>query len=367
MPEARQLSIAEALAERVAEVNEARAAGGDVGDALGDSGGAPDDRVLASILPGQHLASIRLELIAPAPQGQVRQVFDEERLLALAESLKRSGVREPIIVSPHGAPPGRFMIVAGERRWRAAQLAGLSEIPCIVDPSLVGDREKLLAQAEENLHRENLNPVEEAGVLAQLMQSRGLDVRAAGELMGRSYIQARRLQRLHLAITPIKEAVARGDLDGRAAVEVIRIYNTLARSDSSEGLVSSAERIERLIERIAREKWSTRRIEQYATKLGASGDDETETGAAPEDERTAAAHGEELTGTAPEATYASLGSPGVPEQRLPDRTPPLPLLTRADGRIVIEEARIGRGLLSPEDRAELIAVLEDLLMRVRRS
>ena len=54
--------------------------------------------------------------------------------------MKRSGVREPIIVTPHGAEAGRFQIVAGERRWRAAQLAGLSEIPCIVDPGLIERR-----------------------------------------------------------------------------------------------------------------------------------------------------------------------------------------------------------------------------------
>ena len=176
-----------------------------------------EDNVLRHILPDQHLLRVRVDHVAPAKEGQARQDFNEERLASLAESLRRSGVREPIIVTPHGAKPGHFQIVAGERRWRAAQLAGLTEIPCIVDPGLVERRDKLLAQAEENLHREDLNPVEEAAVLAQLMETRGIEVREAGELMGRSYIQARRLEevvdgadgrgseRLHLRRRPRQE------------------------------------------------------------------------------------------------------------------------------------------------------------------
>ncbi len=145
-----------------------------------------------------------MDLIAPAAEGQARQDFNEERLQALAESLRRSGVREPIIVTPHGTEQGRFQIVAGERRWRAAQLAGLKEIPCIVDPGLVEWKDKLLAQAEENLHRENLNAVEEAAVLAQLMEARGIDAKEAGELLGKSQRQAQRLLQLHAAAAPIK-------------------------------------------------------------------------------------------------------------------------------------------------------------------
>jgi ParB family chromosome partitioning protein len=329
---------------------------------------ATKDAVLASILPGQQLRSIGLDLISPAPEGQVRQQFDEDRLRTLADSLKRSGVREPIIVTPHGAVPGQFQIVAGERRWRAAKLAGLSEIPCIVDTRLADRRDKLLAQAEENLHREDLNPVEEASVLAQIMESRGLEVREAGELMGRSYIQARRLHRLHTAIDPIKQAAVRGDLDARAAVDVIRIYNTLAKTDMSVELRETAARIEKLIERIAREKWSARRIEQYATRLGAGvSEEEAEraSSAAPT-ERPASARQPRSVRTASPATPPSAPNAPAVEAR-ENAEPPPRVFTRIDGRVVIEEMRIQRGVLTPEEREELIAVLEDLLMRVRRT
>ncbi|MCM2333304.1 MAG: ParB/RepB/Spo0J family partition protein [Anaeromyxobacteraceae bacterium] len=324
---------------------------------------ATKDAVLASILPGQQLRAIRVDLISPAPEGQARQHFDEDRLKTLAESLKRSGVREPIIVTPHGAGPGRFQIVAGERRWRAAQLAGLSEIPCIVDPSLEDRRAKLLAQAEENLHREDLNPVEEAAVLAQLMETRGIEVREAGELMGRSYIQARRLHRLHKAIGPIKQAVISGDLDARAAVEVTRIYNTLAQKDMSVELRDTTSRISKLIERVVREKWSARRLEQYATKLGA--------GASEEDAETPdrSAEAPEPPAVRSKPTLKAGASPAeakAPVASAPVEEGPAPVVTRADGRVIIAEHRIQRGGLTPEEREEVIAVLEDLLMRARR-
>jgi ParB family transcriptional regulator, chromosome partitioning protein len=331
-----------------------------------DTAEATQDAVLASILPGQQLRSVGLDLISPAPEGQARQQFDEERLRTLADSLRRSGVREPIIVTPHGAEPGHFQIVAGERRWRAARLAGLESIPCIVDPTLIGRSEKLLAQAEENLQRENLNPVEEATVLAQLMEVRRLDVRQAGELMGRSYIQARRLHRIHTAVGPIKDAVRRGDLDARAAVEVIRIYNTLAQKDFSPELRATTARIEKLIERIVTEKWSARRIEQHATKLGAGAGEEDEDGAgassAPQERKPM----ERRVGLEPaETPVADAVLPVLAAQNVVKA--PVAVLSRRDGCVIIDQTRIHRGGLTPEEREELIAVLEELLMRVRRA
>lgn len=364
MDEARQASIVERLASGVARAEQARAvAPGDVDDVAAYAAEATKDAVLASILPGQQLRTIRVELISPASEGQVRQRFDEDRLRTLAESLKRSGVREPIIVTPHGARPGQFQIVAGERRWRAAKLAGLSEIPCIVDPSLEDRRAKLLAQAEENLHREDLNPVEEAAVLAQLMETRGIDVREAGELMGRSYIQARRLHRLHRAVEPIKTAVVSGDLDARAAVEVTRIYNTLAQKDMSVELRDTTSRVAKLIERIVRERWSARRLEQYATKLGAGANEEDAETPDPPAKAPEPAAARPKPALKADALPAGARAPVAPT---PVEERPAPVVARADGRVIIAEHRIQRGGLTPEEREEVIAVLEDLLMRARR-
>ena len=357
MAETRQMSLAEKLTQRVARAEEARAnAGTDALDAFAEAG--TKDKVLENILPGQHLARIRVELISPAPEGQARKDFDEVRLQALADSLKRSGVREPIIVTPHGAAPGRFQLVAGERRWRAAQLAGLAEIPCIVDPKLVERHDKLLAQAEENLHRENLNPVEEARVLVQIMEARKLDVREAGELMGRSYAQSRRLHRIAVAIEPIKQAILRGDLDARAAIEVDRVYNAFAQKDMTVGLAEAVRKTEQLIERIVREGWSIRRLEQFAKKTAGAGGEPEESGSPKSEELRAEAEPVGSPTTASSAPAAGEHAPAV--------APP-PLFTRADGRVLIEERRIVRGGVRREEREQLITLLEDLLMHVRRA
>lgn len=377
MGEGRQVSIMEKLTSRITRAEQVRKSDAGGADPVGAyAAEATKDAVLASILPGQQLRPIKLDLISPAPEGQARQAFDDERLQTLADSLRRSGVREPIIVTPHGAEPGRFQIVAGERRWRAARLAGLDEIPCIVDPNLVDRRAKLLAQAEENLHRENLNAVEEAQVLSQLMEAREIDVREAGELIGRSYAQARRLYRIHTAVEPIKQALIRGDLDARGAIEVDRIFNALAET---AGKQEALKRTEKLVDRIVRERWPIRRIEQHAKKIAGGGEevDDAVAGTAIVSAKPDTTKGDGTSaGTAPEPTAANGGPDGdagttfadrAAEDREPVTSAPGPLLIRRNGRVIIEEARIRRGSVTPEEREQLIAVLEELLMRVRRA
>jgi ParB family transcriptional regulator, chromosome partitioning protein len=185
----------------------------------------------------------------------------------LADSLKRSGVREPVIVTQDPSQPGRYRIVAGERRWRAAQLAELQEIPCIIDERLAETKHRLLAQAEENLHRENLNAIEEAAVLVQLMEAFGVDAEAAGALIGRSYQQARRLVQIHNAPEPIKDAVIRGLIDGRAGLELVRNHNKLARTPGPNGSKRALAEAEELIDRVVKERWTIRRLENHARRL----------------------------------------------------------------------------------------------------
>jgi ParB family transcriptional regulator, chromosome partitioning protein len=324
------------------------------GEAFSLESGAEDDLV-AQIEPGQHFARVRVELIAPAAEGQARQDINSDRLQALAESVKRSGVREPIIVTPHGAEPGRFQIVAGERRWRAAKIAGLEEIPCIIDSGLAEMPDKLLAQAEENLHRENLNPIEEAAVLAQLMQARRIGVREAGELIGKSCIQARRLHQLHTAAAPIKKAVVRGQIDARAALELTRIFNRLAREDETPSSSDALRRIEKLIERVVREQWSIRKLEQYTAKLVGRGEDD----ASPSSDAADVA-------SVP-AQSASLPPVAVPDARKQSSPSARPLFRESEGHLVIDLARLSRGQVEPGDREKFIALLEDLLARARRS
>ena len=131
--------------------------------------------------PAAELRDINVELIAPNP-NQPRRRFDEEALVALADSLADQGVLQPVLVRP--LPGGSYELVAGERRWRAAQIAGLEQIPAIVEQR--DDTEALEAAIVENMARADLNPVEEARAVAALVEELGMTKKAVGRRVGRS-------------------------------------------------------------------------------------------------------------------------------------------------------------------------------------
>src|ERR1700752_3863230 len=111
--------------------------------------------------PAQARATrtLPVDQIVPGP-FQPRQRFDDETLGALAESIRENGILQPILVRPRAGHTGGFEIVAGERRWRAAQLAKLHEVPVIIRE--IGDREALELALVENVQRQDLSPLEEA-------------------------------------------------------------------------------------------------------------------------------------------------------------------------------------------------------------
>jgi ParB family chromosome partitioning protein len=296
-----------------------------------------------------RILQVPAERLSPQVDGQARRRFEPGRLLALAASLRRSGIREPLIVTPD-AEQGRFRIVAGERRWRAAMLAGLTEIPCLVDETLADPKQRLLAQAEENLHREDLNVVEEAAVLVQLMDAFGIDAQGAGALIGRSYQQARRLIQIHNAPQPIRDAIVQGHVDARAALELVRIYNKLAHEAGSGGKQRAVAELDELIDRVVNERWTIRRLERYARNL-------VDAGAQP---KTAQRAGSDRARPAkPLAERAASGPTSATTSTAPFR--------RLDDGVFIDTSRIARRQVSPEEREELIKILEELLMAVRRA
>jgi ParB family chromosome partitioning protein len=137
------------------------------------------------------LREIAVELIAPNPK-QPRKRFDDEALQALATSLEERGVLQPVLVRP--LPGGRYELVAGERRWRAAQLAGLDRIPALVQDR--DDSASLEVALIENMAREDLNPVEEARAVAALVEELGLTREDVGRRVGRSRVAVSNLLRL---------------------------------------------------------------------------------------------------------------------------------------------------------------------------
>ncbi|WP_333842833.1 ParB/RepB/Spo0J family partition protein [Pelomicrobium sp.] len=151
-----------------------------------------------------------LEVTALCPgRYQPRVRMDEASLQALADSIKAQGIMQPILARPQG--DGRYEIIAGERRWRAAQLAGLREIPVVVRE--VPDEAALAMALIENIQREDLNPLEQARGIQRLTEEFGMTHQQAAEALGYSRSAVTNLLRLlHLA-QPVQELLLEGTLD----------------------------------------------------------------------------------------------------------------------------------------------------------
>jgi ParB family chromosome partitioning protein len=140
---------------------------------------------------GAELRELAVELVAPNPD-QPRKRFDEEALQALAESISERGVVQPVLVRPRAG--GTYELVAGERRWRAAKLAGLEILPALVQQR--DDAQSLEVALIENMAREDLNPIEAARAVAALVEELGLTREEVGRRVGRSRVAVSNLLRL---------------------------------------------------------------------------------------------------------------------------------------------------------------------------
>ena len=157
--------------------------------------GAPAPAV--NKLPGDELANLPLDLLQRG-KYQPRVDMRQESLEELAASIKAQGIVQPIVVRPvEGAAPGgsqRYEIIAGERRWRAAQIAGLATVPAVI--RRVPDEAAIAMSLIENIQRENLNPLEEARALERLISEFGITHQQAADAVGRSRAAVSNLLRL---------------------------------------------------------------------------------------------------------------------------------------------------------------------------
>ncbi|MER6627324.1 ParB/RepB/Spo0J family partition protein [Streptomyces sp. NPDC000987] len=198
---------------------------------------------------GAHFAEIPLDAISPNPR-QPREVFDEDALHELVTSIKEVGLLQPVVVRQLG--PGRYELIMGERRWRACREAGLEAIPAIVRAT---DDEKLLLDALlENLHRAQLNPLEEAAAYDQLLKDFNCTHDQLADRIGRSRPQVSNTLRLLKLSPKVQNRVAAGVLSAGHARALLS--------------VEDPEEQERLAYRVVAEGLSVRAVEEIVTLMG---------------------------------------------------------------------------------------------------
>jgi len=177
---------------------------------------------------------------------QPRQYFDEESLAALADSVREKGVLEPILVRPHPDREGDFQIIAGERRWRAAQIARLHDVP-IVERE-IGDREALEIALVENIHRDDLSALEEAEGFRRLVDDFGHTQEALAQAVGKSRSHIANTMRLLTLPDSVQRQIRERELSAGHARALINAEEpeALAREIIAKGLnVRQAEALAR--------------------------------------------------------------------------------------------------------------------------
>ncbi|AZO20855.1 MULTISPECIES: ParB/RepB/Spo0J family partition protein [unclassified Mesorhizobium] len=187
---------------------------------------------------------VPIEFVSPNPKNP-RRHFGDAELTDLAQSIREHGVVQPVVARPSPSQPGRYEIIAGERRWRAAQRAGLTEIPLIVRD--VNDRTALELAIIENVQRADLNPVEEAQGYQQLIDEHGYTQADLGQVIGKSRSHVANTLRLLKLPNVIRDMLVDGDLSAGHA-------RTLVTAEDPAGLAK----------RIVKEGLSVRQAEALA-------------------------------------------------------------------------------------------------------
>ncbi len=244
---------------------------------LGDSlnlvrsatGDVTEAEATALVDAAEQVIDIALDMLRPG-ELQPRRVMDETALRELADSIRVQGIIQPVVVRPLSAGSDHFEIVAGERRWRAARMAGLGKIPALVRP--LEDRAVLAIGLIENIQREGLNPIDEANALARLIAEVGLTHEQCAEAVGRSRASVSNMLRMLNLCSEVQDMLRHGQIEmghGRALL-------TLDAALQAE-----------LANRVVREGLSVRETEAMVRRLGQAQNGQKTRGTPPPlDERT---------------------------------------------------------------------------------
>ena len=214
-------------------------------------------RGLAAILPVEGVGEpdfreVPVALIRPNPD-QPRRSFDPESISALAESISEAGVIQPLVVRP--LPDGRYELIAGERRWRAAREAGLEIVPALIRDE--DEARRIQTALIENVAREDLNPVDEARACATLVEDLGLTKEELGKRLGRGRVAISNLIRLLDLPDSALELLESGALSEGHGRAILQARGNRARGD--------------LARRAAAEGWSVRETERRSKAGGPTG------------------------------------------------------------------------------------------------
>ena len=195
-------------------------------------------------------SAVKLKLNEIEPnREQPRKSFDEEALEELANSISTHGVIQPLLVRP--LADGGYQLIAGERRWRAARMAGLTEVPVVIRE--MSDSEAMELALVENLQREDLNPIEEAQGLSLLMETYGLTQEQAAKRVGKSRPAVANAMRLLALPQDVLALVERGELSAGHARTILALEN--------------AEQISALANEIIKKRLSVRETERAVKAL----------------------------------------------------------------------------------------------------
>ncbi len=199
--------------------------------------------------PESIVRLVPIDALIPNPE-QPRKTFSQESLDELAESIRRHGLLQPLLV--HEFKSGKYSIIAGERRYRAAQIAGIEQLPVIVRANAPDDQ-RLELSLVENIQRENLDPIEEALAYARLMEISGATQERVAEMVGKSRVAVANTMRLLKLPESIRAAIQQGVITSGHARALLAIDDPNAR--------------DALFNRIRKDNLSVRQTEQEAQKL----------------------------------------------------------------------------------------------------
>jgi ParB family chromosome partitioning protein len=248
---------------------------GDVAADLKEGAGAVD--IAPGAARGTHIEELALESVVGS-RYQPRLAFDEDALAELASSIKAQGIMQPVVVRSRAQ--GGYELVAGERRWRAAQLAGLTSIPAVIRD--VSDAQASAMALIENIQREDLNPLEEAQALQRLKEEFDLTQQEVADAVGKSRVAVTNLLRLLNLAPAVREMLLAGSIEmghARALLSLEplgqeRLANEVATRQLSvrqtEALVRQIQQGKTSSRRTTVKDADTRRLEQEITeRIGA--------------------------------------------------------------------------------------------------